>query len=147
MTNKTYPPSADMAANAHINAAKYEEMYAASIADPVAFWAEHGKRIDWIKPFNNVRDVSFAKEDLHIRWFDDGELNVCANCVDRHLPARADQTARKRRSDPGPRLSACARQRDRGRGRVKPDIWESSTKNCNKMPRKQKRQTKRSIKK
>jgi acetyl-CoA synthetase len=93
MTDKTYPPSADMAANAHINAAKYEEMYAASIADPVAFWAEHGKRIDWIKPFNNVRDVSFAKEDLHIRWFDDGELNVCANCVDRHLPARADQTA------------------------------------------------------
>lgn len=93
MTDKMYPPSAEMAANAHVDAAKYEKMYAASIADPVAFWAEEGKRIDWITPYTKVKDVSFAKDDLHIHWFEDGELNVCANCVDRHLPERADQTA------------------------------------------------------
>ncbi|WP_224817122.1 acetate--CoA ligase [Hasllibacter sp. MH4015] len=79
--------------NAHIDAAKYEEMYAASINDPEAFWGEHGKRIDWIKPYTKVKDTSFAHDDVHVRWFEDGTLNVSANCIDRHLETRGDQTA------------------------------------------------------
>ena len=93
MTDTLYPPSAEFAANAKIDAAKYEEMYAASIADPDAFWAEHGKRVDWMTPFTKVKNVSYAHPDVSIKWFEDGVLNVSANCIDRHLPARADQTA------------------------------------------------------
>jgi hypothetical protein len=68
-------------------------MYAASIADPEAFWAEHGKRIDWIKPFTKVKNTSFEFGNVDIKWFEDGTLNVSANCVDRHLATRGDQTA------------------------------------------------------
>jgi acetyl-CoA synthetase len=82
-----------MAANAHVNAAKYDEMYAASVNDPDGFWAEHGKRIDWIKPFTQVKNVSFEPGNIDIKWFEDGTLNVSANCVDRHLATRGDQTA------------------------------------------------------
>ena len=90
---KLYPPTADFAANAHIDKAKYDEMYAASVADPTKFWAEHGKRIDWIKPFSKVKNTTFAYPDVSIKWFEDGELNVSANCIDRHLATRGDQTA------------------------------------------------------
>ena len=93
MTDTTYPPSAGFAANAHVDKAKYEEMYAASIADPEAFWAEHGKRVDWIKPFTKVKNTTFQYPDVSIKWFEDGELNVAANCIDRHLATRGDQTA------------------------------------------------------
>jgi acetyl-CoA synthetase len=93
MPNDMTAPSAEFAANAHIDAAKYKEMYAASIADPEAFWGEHGKRIDWIKPYTKVKDVSFAPGNISIKWFEDGTLNVCANCVDRHVATRGDQTA------------------------------------------------------
>ncbi|MCZ4352987.1 acetate--CoA ligase [Roseovarius aestuarii] len=93
MTEKMYPPSADFVANAHIDAAKYDEMYAASIADPSAFWGEQGKRIDWIKPYSTVKDVSFEHGNVSINWYADGSLNVSANCIDRHLAERADQTA------------------------------------------------------
>ena len=90
---KLYPPTADFAANAHIDKAKYDEMYAASVADPNTFWAEHGNRIDWIKPFSKVKNTTFAYPDVSIKWFEDGELNVSANCIDRHLATRGDQTA------------------------------------------------------
>jgi len=93
MTSPTYPPSAKLAANAHVDAAKYDEMYAASINDPEAFWAEHGKRIDWIKPFTKVKDVNYNFGEVSIKWYDDGEMNVSANCIDRHLGTRGDQTA------------------------------------------------------
>ncbi len=93
MTDKTYPPSAAAAAHAHADKAKYDDMYAASIADPEAFWAEHGKRVDWIKPFTKVKNTSFAPGNIDIRWFEDGSLNVAANCIDRHLETRGDQTA------------------------------------------------------
>ncbi|MFQ1699592.1 acetate--CoA ligase [Loktanella agnita] len=93
MTDKTYPPSAAAAAHAHADKAKYDDMYAASIADPEAFWAEHGKRVDWIKPFTKVKNTSFAPGNVDIRWFEDGSLNVAANCIDRHLETRGDQTA------------------------------------------------------
>ncbi|WP_425061824.1 acetate--CoA ligase [Roseovarius confluentis] len=89
----TYPPSADFAANAHVDAAKYDEMYAASIKDPEAFWGAQGKRIDWIKPYSKVKDVDYTYGNVSIKWFEDGTLNVAANCIDRHLKDRADQTA------------------------------------------------------
>ncbi|WP_439109929.1 acetate--CoA ligase [Lentibacter sp.] len=91
--SKTYPPSAAMAANAHVDAAKYDEMYAASVSDPNGFWGEHGKRIDWIKPFTKVKNVSFEPGNVDIKWFEDGTLNVAANCVDRHVATRGTQTA------------------------------------------------------
>ncbi len=77
----------------HIDAATYEAMYTRSISDPDGFWAEHGQRLDWIKPFSTVRTVSYAHPDVSIKWFEDGTLNVAANCIDRHLATRADQTA------------------------------------------------------
>ncbi len=89
----TYPPSAELAKTAHADKAKYEEMYAASVNDPDAFWGEHGKRIDWIKPFTKVKNVTYAHPDVSIKWFEDGTLNVSANCIDRHLATRGDQTA------------------------------------------------------
>ena len=93
MTDKTYPPSEDTVSHALIDAAKYEEMYAASINDPEAFWGEHGKRIDWIKPYTQVKNVDFSLGNVNINWFADGTLNVSANCIDRHLETRGDQTA------------------------------------------------------
>ena len=89
----TYPPSAEMAAGAHADKAKYHDMYAASINDPEAFWGAHGKRIDWIKPYTRVKNTSFAPGNVDIKWFEDGTLNVSANCIDRHLATRGDQTA------------------------------------------------------
>ncbi|MGH1361067.1 MAG: acetate--CoA ligase [Burkholderiaceae bacterium] len=76
-----------------INSEQYQEMYARSVADPEAFWREEGKRLDWIKPYTKVKNTSYAHENVSIKWFEDGTLNVSANCVDRHLAKRADQTA------------------------------------------------------
>ncbi|UWR10128.1 acetate--CoA ligase [Sulfitobacter mediterraneus] len=90
---KTYPPSAEMAANAHVNAERYAQMYQASVDDPDGFWREQAARVDWIKPFSQVQDVDFTLGNVHINWYADGSLNVSANCVDRHLETRADQTA------------------------------------------------------
>jgi acetyl-CoA synthetase len=78
---------------AYIDRAKYEEMYTNSLADPEGFWREQARRIDWIKPFTKVKDVSWNPDNLFIRWFEDGTLNVSANCIDRHLKDRAKQTA------------------------------------------------------
>ena len=89
----TYPASAEFVANAHVNAASYEEMYAESINNPDGFWAEHGKRVDWIKPFTKVQNVSYEFGNVDIKWFEDGTLNVSANCIDRHLATRGEQTA------------------------------------------------------
>ena len=77
----------------HIDAAKYERMYADSISNPEAFWGEHGKRLDWIKPYTKVKNTSFEYDNVSIKWFEDGTLNVSANCIDRHLAKRGDQTA------------------------------------------------------
>jgi len=68
-------------------------MYRQSVDDNEGFWAEQGQRVDWITPYSKVKDVSFNREDLHIRWYEDGTLNVCANCIDRHLADKADQVA------------------------------------------------------
>ncbi len=88
-----YPVDARTKARALIDEAGYDKMYAQSVNDNAAFWAEQAQRIEWIKPFTKSRDVSFAKDDLHIRWFYDGTLNVCYNCVDRHLDAKGDDVA------------------------------------------------------
>ncbi len=92
-TSKTYPVPEAFAKQANLTPEKYREMYAASIADPVAFWGEHGKRLDWIKPYSVVKDVSWETGDLHVRWYSDGILNVTANCIDRHLEKRGDKAA------------------------------------------------------
>ena len=91
--SKLHPVPADFAAAAHCNKEKYAEMYAASVDNPEKFWGEHGKRIDWIRPYTKVKDVSFDRHHLHIKWFEDGTLNASANCLDRHLAERGDQTA------------------------------------------------------
>ena len=91
--HKTYPVPAEWASRARIDARRYEDMYRASIEDPERFWREQAQTLDWIEPFTEVKDTSFAAEDLHIRWFADGALNVAANCLDRHLATRADQVA------------------------------------------------------
>ncbi|WP_407495531.1 acetate--CoA ligase [Pseudooceanicola sp. MF1-13] len=94
MTDQTYPPSSEMAANAHIDAAKYKEMYQASVTDPDTFWGDEAKkRLDWITPFSKVKNTDFTLGQVSIKWFEDGELNVAANCIDRHLDSRGDQTA------------------------------------------------------
>ena len=93
MMIKTYAVDAATAARALIDAAGYEEMYKKSVTDSEGFWSEQAQRIDWIKPFTKVKDVSFSKDDLHIRWFYDGSLNVCYNCVDRHLDSKGDDVA------------------------------------------------------
>jgi acetyl-CoA synthetase len=91
---KIYPVPEAIAARAWVKAADYEAMYRTSIEDPLKFWAHQAReRLDWMRPFREVKDVSFDIRDLHIRWFADGALNVTANCLDRHLATRADQTA------------------------------------------------------
>jgi acetyl-CoA synthetase len=98
---KTYPVPESVQKDALIDAAGYAERYAASIADPEAFWRKEAQRIDWIEPFTEVKDTSFAKDDLHIRWFADGKLNAAANCLDRHLAEHADRVAIIWESDDG----------------------------------------------
>ena len=93
MADQIYPPSADFVANAKINKADYDNMYAQSINNPDHFWSEHGKRVDWIKPYSKIKDVDYSYPNVSIKWFEDGQLNVSANCIDRHLEKRGEQTA------------------------------------------------------
>jgi acetyl-CoA synthetase len=93
MADELFPVPASVAQAAHVDRAAYDEMYRRSVEDPVGFWGEHGKRIDWFKPYTKVQDVSFAKDDLHVRWYYDGTTNAAYNCLDRHLEKRGDQTA------------------------------------------------------
>ena len=91
--NQIFTPTAETATGAHIDDAGYQEMYQRSLTDSDSFWAEHGKRIDWIKPYSKISSVSYDKSDLHIRWYEDGSLNAATNCLDRHLADRGEQTA------------------------------------------------------
>ena len=88
-----HPPSAAFAAAAHVDAEAYVNRYAASVQDPEAFWGKEGLRLDWIKPYTKVKNTSFKMGSVSIKWFEDGQLNVSANCIDRHMLTRADQTA------------------------------------------------------
>jgi acetyl-CoA synthetase len=93
MSDKIYSVSPEWAKRAFVDKSKYEAMYARSVNDPQGFWAEHGKRVDWIKPFTKVKNTTYGPPDVSIKWFEDGALNVSANCVDRHLATRGDQVA------------------------------------------------------
>jgi acetyl-CoA synthetase len=92
MSGRTVIPISAHPQVGKISEAEYFRLYQQSVADPDRFWAEHGKRIDWIKPFTKVRNAAF-EGDVHIAWFEDGTLNASYNCIDRHLPQRAEQTA------------------------------------------------------
>ena len=93
MSDKVYSVPAEWASRAFIDNEKYLAMYKRSVEDPNGFWGEVGKRIDWIKPYTKVKNTSYDPENVSIKWYEDGTLNVCANCVDRHLKNRADQVA------------------------------------------------------
>jgi acetyl-CoA synthetase len=93
MSDTLIPVSKEWRECAFIDRAKYEEMYQRSVRDPEGFWRDEAKRIDWIRRFTKVKNVSWDPDNLFIKWFEDGTLNVSANCIDRHLPKRAKQTA------------------------------------------------------
>ncbi|MDR9392971.1 MAG: acetyl-coenzyme A synthetase N-terminal domain-containing protein, partial [Roseovarius sp.] len=93
MTAQTYPPRPETVSGAHVDRSRYEQMYAASVSDPSGFWSAEAGRVDWIKPFSTVKDVNFDLGNVSIKWFEDGTLNVAANCIDRHLGTRGEQTA------------------------------------------------------
>ena len=93
MENKVYPVTDAAAKRTHRTKDQYESAYASSVADPDAFWMEEGKRIDWIKPYSKAGNWTYDYPDVSIKWFEDGTLNVSANCIDRHLATRGDQVA------------------------------------------------------
>jgi acetyl-CoA synthetase len=93
MEEHLHEVTAEWKQRAYIDQGKYEDWYRRSIADPNAFWAEHGKRIHWMKPFHKVKNTSFGPGNVSIKWFEDGTTNAAYNCVDRHLEKRANQTA------------------------------------------------------
>jgi acetyl-CoA synthetase len=93
MTDKTYAVPAEWQSRAWIDAQKYQAMYKRSVEDPAGFWGEHGKRLDWIKPYTKVKTTSFTAPNVEIKWYEDGTLNVAANCLDRHLAQRGDKIA------------------------------------------------------
>jgi acetyl-CoA synthetase len=93
MSEKVYAVPAEWAARAWVDDQKYQAMYKRSIDDPDGFWGEAGRRLDWIKPYTKVKNTTYAPGAVSIKWYEDGTLNVCANCVDRHLAKRGDQVA------------------------------------------------------
>lgn len=93
MNSVIYTNLSDFHKSGHIKKSNYLKLYKESINNPENFWDTMGKRIDWIKPYTKIKDVSFNKEDLHIKWYEDGYLNASVNCIDRHLPHMANETA------------------------------------------------------
>jgi acetyl-CoA synthetase len=93
MSDKVYPVTPEWASRAWLDAEKYKALYERSMSDPEGFWAEAGRRLDWIKPYTKVKNTSFDPHNVSIKWFEDGTLNVSANCIDRHLATRGDQVA------------------------------------------------------
>lgn len=93
MDKSIFAPPASAVERTFTTPEKYEEMYAASVNDPDGFWGEQAKRLDWSKPFTKVKNTTFEYPDVSVKWFEDGELNVAVNCIDRHLETRGDQIA------------------------------------------------------
>ena len=93
MSDAIYPVPQEWSANAKIDGARYEALYAEAANNPDSFWRREAQRLDWIKPFTKVKNTSFNEADFRIKWFEDGELNVAANCIDRHLAERGDTVA------------------------------------------------------
>ncbi len=92
-TEKIYRTKSEWVKNALVNKSKYEKKYKESIRNNNEFWAKEGKRITWIKPYSKIKDVTYSKTDVSIKWFYDGTLNASANCIDRHLKKNKDKTA------------------------------------------------------
>ena len=88
-----FKPASNIVENSHVDEATYNRMYRESVNSPETFWNNHGKRIDWIKPYSKVSDVSYKKDDVHIKWYEDGTLNASFNCLDRHLKTKGERTA------------------------------------------------------
>ncbi len=93
MSDSLIPVPEDWKKRAHMTAAQYAAAYAESVRDPDGYWRREAARLDWITPFTKVKNASFDPDNLSIKWFEDGALNVSANCIDRHLAARGEQTA------------------------------------------------------
>jgi acetyl-CoA synthetase len=93
MSDKAYPVTPEWASRAWLDDAKYKALYQQSVTEPDVFWGENGRRIDWIKPYTKVKTTNFGPGDVSIKWYEDGTLNVAANCIDRHLATRGDQLA------------------------------------------------------
>src|SRR5256885_15060976 len=93
MSEKVYQVPSQWKTRAHIDQAKYQQMYARSIKDPSAFWAEQARRLHWFKPPTRIKNASFGPGNVSIKWFEDGVTNVAYNCIDRHLARRGDQVA------------------------------------------------------
>jgi acetyl-CoA synthetase len=93
MNDQIFPVPGDWKKRAFVSASDYAARYAESVQDPDGFWKKEAARLDWVKPFTKVSDVSWKPDNLHIKWFEDGALNVAANCIDRHLARRGNQTA------------------------------------------------------
>ena len=93
MSEKVYAVPAEWASRAWVDEQKYQSMYKRSVEDPEGFWGDVGKRVDWIKPYTKIKNVSYGPGDVSIKWYEDGTLNVAANCIDRHLRTRGDQVA------------------------------------------------------
>ncbi len=91
--NELFPVSAEWSRRAYVDETGYRAMYEKSIADPENFWREEGRRLDWMKPYTKVKNVSYDPKNLYIKWFEDGTLNASVNCIDRHLEKRGDQVA------------------------------------------------------
>ena len=92
-TSKSYPVPPAFALEANLNPISYASMYKASISDPEAFWGTMGQRLDWMTPYKTVKNVSWDKAKLSVKWYEDGVLNVTSNCLDRHLASRGDKPA------------------------------------------------------
>ena len=91
--SRIHPVPREFAEHARVTAGQYKLGYKHSIRNPERFWGDAGRRLDWLRPYTRVKDVSYAIEDFHIRWYEDGLLNAAANCLDRHLSTRGDKTA------------------------------------------------------
>ena len=92
-SEKIYKTKSEWVKNALISRSMYEKKYKESIRNNNDFWAKEGKRITWIKPYSKIKDVTYSKTDVSIKWFYDGTLNASANCIDRHLKKNKDKTA------------------------------------------------------
>ena len=88
-----YEVPTDWKRRAWLDDLKYRMMYKRSVDDPDGFWGEMGRRLDWMRPYTKVKNTSFDPHNVSIKWFEDGTLNVSANCIDRHLATRGDQVA------------------------------------------------------
>ncbi|AVX04025.1 acetate--CoA ligase [Maritalea myrionectae] len=93
MSSDIYQPPKDIVSRTLTTKDQYDALYAQSVNDPEGFWKEQAKRIDWMKEPTKIKNTTFEYPDVSIKWFEDGELNVSVNCIDRHLKDRADETA------------------------------------------------------